>query len=308
LKYIIFDEVHIPEVSNNILWANLIPHDAQYILLSATINNIEDLIKNINLLSPKKINVIEYNIRPIPLQRLLFKGFTDPEMRPESGLISANLRNKKRLSCIINMNDLTNRDIIYLNNKYKVIKSELTIEKLDKLDRELQYEIGQKIANSKIIKDNIDKINEEILQDIDQANIDCIQSNMYNLLSYLFSNDMQPVLVYNTNPNNIYIMINNLIKYINYLESNDPEYISIEKKINSLNKSDNKDKTQTAELLHGKYCKKNTKIELETHKDSIETIIDYSVLNKWKFSNSIDELETNEKFVNLLMKKYIDWL
>ena len=31
----------------------------------------------------------------------------------------------------------------------------------------------------------------------------------------------------------------------------------LNKKINSLNKSDNKDKTQTAELLHGKYCKKN---------------------------------------------------
>jgi len=289
LKYIIFDEVHIPEVSNTLLWANLIPHNAQYILLSATINNIKDLINTIHEFSLNNIHIIEYNIRPIPLQRLLFKGLD--KLKPLTGVYSSNLINQSKLTCTINLNDLTTRDMLYLNKEYKIFPESKIIH-LEKLNRELQYELGQQIAHSPMVISNIDKINDKINEDIMEANIDINEENLYNLLAYLFSNDMGPVLVFGTNPNNIQLMVNNLIKYINYLESNDPEYILNEKLLNIKNKTDKNDKKllelASFEETYGKFSKKTIKHERNLDLDEGPKI-DYKILNRWRFPNLIDE-------------------
>ena len=70
LKYIVFDEVHLNEVSD-ILWRLCyINKDVQFVLLSATLGNAYDLKNELQKYRRNPIQVIKYNIRPIPLQRI----------------------------------------------------------------------------------------------------------------------------------------------------------------------------------------------------------------------------------------------
>ena len=67
IKYIVFDEVHLPEISR-ILWKlSFLPFKCQYILLSATLGDTtlicDELRKYRN---ERSIRKIKYDIRPIP--------------------------------------------------------------------------------------------------------------------------------------------------------------------------------------------------------------------------------------------------
>ena len=285
LKYIVFDEVHLPEIADNVKWANYIPHEAQILLLSATINNLEALTENLKGMSDRDVAVIDYNIRPIPLQRLLYKG----SFRGVTGLICPSLKSKSRLSCQISTYDPTIRDVIQLSKLAKIdIKTVLSPD----TSRNDQYELGQKLlkmVDSGVIIDLIEA-------DLCTAITDPTPENLYNLLSYLFSNDMQPVIVFNTDSNMIKTMIGSLINYIQIIEQSDPEYIlalnakaRIDKEEKKMKNSENEKSILTKAFVNGKSISINHGAELKARSSEISeddedvSFVDLSALDKWKF-------------------------
>ena len=246
LKYIVFDEVHLPEISNTYLWANLIPHTAQYILLSATINNVEELSDSIAKLSDNPINIINFDIRPIPLQRILINKDT---MTP---------------TFQVNLEDPTPRD---LNHITKMCIGNL--EELEKMPRNDFYYYAQDI-----IKSMAPDVSEEIERDIMNAVLEPTPINLYKIITYLLNNNYGPILVFGTHSSDIQLLVTKLVNYIKYLEDNDEEYCNAEKYYKTL------EKKQKSEEQIDPYSKKAAK----TLDD--EDYVDYKMLKKlykWKF-------------------------
>lgn len=253
LKYLVFDEVHLPEVANNYLWANLIPVNAQYILLSATINNLEELTESMSKLSDNKINIIEYNIRPIPLQRIL-------------------INKEMKLTYQININDPTIRDICEILSHTGGHEE----SKLEKMSREELYIYGQQVVTK------AKGVTEKTLEDISNAILEPTQINIYNILNYLLTNDLGPVLVFGTNSADVQNMVNQLVNYIKYLEDNDIEYVNAEKYYNLMEK-----KLKEEEYVD-EYSKKGQKLERLNESESIDMNI-IKKLYKYKFPLYMNE-------------------
>ena len=95
----------------DILWRLCyINPDIQFILLSATLGNAYDLKDELRIYRKNPIQVIKYNIRPIPLQRIHLK----PEIKlTKKGLLldKKQLENPFSFTCSINFKDPTPRDI-----------------------------------------------------------------------------------------------------------------------------------------------------------------------------------------------------
>ena len=207
LRFVVFDEVHLKSMSESLWWTQFIPHKAQLILLSATLGNPEDVrvivdrMQALQVRRPRETSVISYYVRPIPLQLVMFKGCEMPK-----SINSKSLKAAGRLSCAIST-DPTERDI-------KSIKPDIVIPE----DRESQYVLGQKILTEfpDIIKEKNDAAMKEIVTDPTPQNI-------LSLLCYLFSNDMQPVMVFHTTTEQTRYAAEQLIGLLNRIESEDSE-------------------------------------------------------------------------------------
>uniref|UniRef100_A0A6C0JB02 Helicase ATP-binding domain-containing protein n=1 Tax=viral metagenome TaxID=1070528 RepID=A0A6C0JB02_9ZZZZ len=213
LKFIVFDEVHMPSVTEALWWSQYIPHTAQLVLLSATIGdpvhvkNIVNTMQGHNSKRPQRTQIFTRDVRPIPLQLLTFKGGHCPRM----GIRSTELRSCKELSCIINPNDPTIRDL----------KSLLGTKADIPRDRDSQFKMGMEI-----IPEHMDIIKTKNSLAIEEAVTDTSSENIYNLMCYLSAKDMLPVLIFNSTSEQAKAMTESLVAHIEELERNDPEYRS----------------------------------------------------------------------------------
>jgi len=237
LKFIVYDEVHTKLTSRSLWLKQFIPIDCKLILLSATIGNVEmlkDKIVEITSCEKDDIFCVNYDIRPIPLQHLVYVGKTSPT----DGINSKNMIDKwltrtvdgmrnKIFDFIPNVNDMTPIDtkIVLSNDDLTNIdedKRQNVFEHIEDFTREQQYHIGQKIKTH-ILSENILRYQQEKIRDSLHATstIDVSVSHYYDVLSALFSNNMAPVMIYHTEGYKIKKFVNELIEHIDGLEKED---------------------------------------------------------------------------------------
>lgn len=215
LQFLVFDEVHLPAVTQSLWWSQFIPHKAQLLVLSATLGDPQHAMQIVSHMQqlqpgrPDKIKLISHNVRPIPLQPLLFRGCDTPT----DGLVSKSLERAGRIDCVVNRFDPTVRDIMSLDRAANVPK-----------DREGQHKFGLEL-----VAQNSDKIKEHLEKAIETAVLDATPTNLYNALSYLFSNNMGPVMCFNTTCEATHRMVSQLIAHIASLEHSDPSWREAER-------------------------------------------------------------------------------
>lgn len=281
LKYLVFDEVHLEEVSATMWWSGFLPHTAQFVLLSATLGDVSKTMELVRKIAPHKpLCLIEYHIRPIPLQHVLFKGCTDPE----NGYRCSTLKAAKRMSCQVNPYDPTSRDIISIDRAVKIPE-----------DRVAQYTIGQEVigrTDMSLIESSIDK-------DLAEAVVDPTPHNLYNLLSYLFSNGMQPAMVFHTSAAAVQDLAKRLVAHISAVEEADPLFRKASKATAQLEKSEKRLRDKTAELEEkltetgGKWNRGPSDDGGDTVDNSAELAEMASNLNRWKFPSQFGDIPTN---------------
>lgn len=270
LKYIVFDEVHMSEVSATAWWSGFLPQSAQFILLSATLGDIKQTVEVLEKISSKhEITVINYNIRPIPLQRVLFKGCPDPV----NGYRCSTLKGAKRLSCQVNPFDPTPRDMKSLDKTVGIPES-----------RENQYRAGQKLISC-TRKSVLEKA---IIDQVDDAVVEPTAHNIYNLLCYLFSNGMQPALVFNTSSAIAQQLAKDLVAHISTVEDSDPEFKLAEKAQSQLDRSEKRVRDKKTEDDWTKMPEEETN-DLSSSKLSIIA----ANLSKWKFPSQFGKIPDN---------------
>jgi hypothetical protein len=240
LSFVVFDEVHLKSVAESLWWTQFIPHHAQLILLSATLGNPEDVRVIVNRMQglqkqrPRQTTVISYYVRPIPLQLVMFKGCDMPKT-----IISREFKGAGRLSCAVST-DPTTRDIMSVFPEAKIPD-----------DREQQYKLGQEVLNK--FPDIVQQKNEQAMVDIVT---DPTSENILKLLCYLFSNDMQPVMVFHATTEQTRYAVEQLVGLLNRIENEDPELREARRMCEKYDKEvyRNRDKKET-----GKDAKKREK-------------------------------------------------
>lgn len=297
LRYVVFDEAHLSQIAESFWWTQFLPQNAQLILLSATLGDTEmvkEIVKQAVLVDPERerpISVIAHGIRPIPLQYTLFKGCEEPK----EGIISSNLTKAKRLGCVVNRHDPTERDM-------KSINPDIVVPD----DRTIQYEMGHDLIETLTESDLDKKLDAALLE----ADVDYSPANLYKLLSYLFSNEMQPVLVFLPSSGKTHDMVNSLIAVIHEYERADPEYRQAEKLMEKIEKHEKKNRdTHDNDLLFTgekrdskkpKVRSSSQKIEAEKnraepvqHKETLTAADLETQLKKWKFPNHVENIPKN---------------
>jgi hypothetical protein len=253
LRIIVFDEVHLSSVSNALWWSQFLPQEAQLVVLSATLGDIQHARALVQGLGSKRpTTVLECNVRPIPLQMAMFKGCD----LPTKGVASRELRRKGRLACAINRFDPTPRDL----------KSMLGLTPPE--DREAQFHLGEANVDNPVI----DEKNAVAMQGIVH---DPTPENIFKLLCYLFDNDMAPAMVFNATTEKTKFMAEQLIGFIQRLESEDVDY----KRALALKRA--YDKAQQRKRDAEEDSGEDDDLDLETH-NMFEV---NKVLGKWKFPN-----------------------
>jgi superfamily II RNA helicase len=261
LRFVVFDEVHLPAVSQGLWWVQFIPQSAQLVLLSATLGNKRYLTKIIAKMygytdqddsssestddqddsssddqddsssddqddsssestdeslerytmpgALRSIVTIKYHIRPIPLQ---YAVYTE-SLAPQKGLMSPELVRAGKISCIVNPYDPTVRDTLSIDKKAVIPQG-----------RDAQHQ-----ASLQVVSDNLSNVKVNIKEAIARAVQDSDAATVYNLLAYLFSNDMQPVMVFSVTAENTQSLAEALVSHITQTESSDPVYRSARK-------------------------------------------------------------------------------
>lgn len=302
LKIIVFDEVHLGPVTRALWWTKYIPHTAQLALLSATLGDpdeVKDIVTEIQSLQkgrPRETVVIKYSVRPIPLQPLVFKGCDQPNNGPNS----SNLTNAKRMTCLINKFDPTPRDLTSLLKS----RGESTILPDD---REKQYLLGQKI-----VSESESLLEEKLTKGLEDADVNASPENIYNCLCYLFSNDLQPVMVFNTTEGATEDLCKRVISHISQIERKDEQFCLAEKQLRVYEKAQyrsrdtikkTKAKVKSDPNPNGK-SKVKSSVKTESTKwtdiipdtpeaDVIDITSVHKTMQKWRFPSDIEDIPSN---------------
>ena len=315
-RYIVFDEVHLPTISSGLWWSQYIPQCAQLILLSATIGNCDYIVSVVDKLNttypgrPRKIQTIKWDIRPIPLQYVLYKGPAVPlktesssdessdedeeessdeeEPRAVDLTLSEGFAPKRhvragRLDLIINPRAPTARDLKALNKDLPVPTG-----------RAEQHALAKTLipANKALIK-------EKLQTSIELAVVDPTPDTIYQLLSYLFSNEMQPVMVFHGTTSGAITLCEKLVAFIENVERKDPQWVKSMK----LFKQYEKEQQAFRDKQYSEKKKKSRRNEDDANDDQPEidaqpeSCIDiFNVLKqvqKWKFPNNVGKFPDN---------------
>ena len=320
LRYIVFDEVHLPAISEGLWWAQFVPQQAQLILLSATIGNCTYLVELLDKMCqlvpgrPRKIETIKWDVRPVPLQYVLFKGIpalkfqkknvTNQSLIPDSSDDEENETSKEnvldldgfapkayvragKLDLIVNPRAPTMRDIKSLDPTLTVIP----------VTREEQHKLGKTVIPFKI-----DLIRTKLKTALATATVDPTPENMYHLLSYLFSNGMQPVMVFHSTTSSAQQLCEKMVGYIETLERNDPAWNSSMKQSKQFETEQSKKRER--QDMDKKKKNRNSDDEvtgkaddwthaLEEHTSRIDINTVQKVLNKWKFPANVTDIPAN---------------
>ncbi len=227
LKYIVFDEVHMRLTTRCLWWKKFIPniHECSVITLSATIGNIEQLKTKMHEWCGCEIDQIihlKYDIRPIPLQHIVYMG----SKTPSDGLISITQKDKhfKWLNFVPNIYDLTQLDTRLIVSDEDIVPDisdtarDNILNRLKEFTREQQFKIGQSIKSKIDMNEYLEYQQSQLEDAITRDNSETI----YNLLSSLFTHDLAPVMIFNTEGYKIKRLVDELIEFITTLEENDP--------------------------------------------------------------------------------------
>ena len=324
LRYIVFDEVHLPAISEGLWWAQFVPQKAQLVLLSATIGNCDYLMDLLDKMCqvipgrPRKIETIKWDVRPIPLQYILFKGIPalkfqkknvtnqslipdseddseeeDSKSKPTEALTMEGFAPKAyvragKLDLIVNPRAPTMRDIKSLEPSLAVIPTL----------REDQHKLGKTVIPSKM-----ELIREKLKTGLATATVDPSPENMYHLISYLFSNAMQPVMVFHSTTSAAQQLCERLVGYMETLERNDPDWNSGMKQAKQY-ETEQADKLNRQEMDKKKKNRRDPDADpsgkpndwaqpLEERTSRIDIHSVRKILNKWKFPSNVAEIPAN---------------
>ena len=226
LRFVVFDEVHLKVMAESLWWTQFIPHYAQLILLSATLGDPQDVktivdrmqkmgvVNEEGMARPRITSVISYYVRPIPLQLVMFKGCDQP-----TTIVSKALKGAGRLACAIST-DPTVRDIGAISPGIKIPE-----------DREAQYKLGQELLAKH--PDIVQQKNEQAMKDIIT---DPSPENILKVLCYLFSNEMQPVMVFHATTEQTRFAAEQIVGLLNRIENEDPEIVAARRAVDRYEK------------------------------------------------------------------------
>ena len=268
IRYIVFDEVHLPEISK-ILWRlSMLPYKCQYILLSATLGDtcaITDELRKYR--RDRGIRVIKYGIRPIPLQRVLYKRGIE---LCNKGLIleKSELDDKTAFTLQLNTNDPTPRDIkkmsMLIGDNSKIPKG-----------REEQYYLGQELAekfkNSTAYDEYLETENSQITHSVHDAD----PKTVLTLLQNLFARGMGPVLIFHPNPLECVKLVKQMTAILSNLEDGDEEVRENMRLIRKLEKRAKRKRDKTKWKQEAK--------NFNEAKERDEVIAIPELCNKWRF-------------------------
>ena len=323
LRYIVFDEVHLPPIAAGLWWSQFIPHCAQLILLSATIGNCEFVLALIKKLNdtypgrPRVVKTIKWDVRPIPLQYVLFKGIPeravkvvknqqlipsdseegsssseeesseeDPaEEDPDEGFAPLRYVKAGRLDLIFNTKCPTARDL-------KSITKEAVPP-----TREAQHALGKVLiaASTTAIAAKLDAA-------IAEAVVDVTPRNLYELVSYLFSNEMQPVMIFNGTTAGAHQLCDKLVAYMDDVERKDPEWVKSTKLLRQFEaeqeafrakQHDKKKKTRRGSDDEPAGNADDWSQPLPETKSRIDINAVMKAIQKWKFPSNIPKIPDN---------------
>jgi superfamily II DNA or RNA helicase len=289
LEIIVFDEVHLGPVTRALWWSQYIPHTAQLVLLSATLGDPEEVRQTVEQLQslqmgrPLVTHIIHNNVRPIPLQPLVFKGLVETE-KPTAGPKSKNLKTAKKLACLINRFDPTRRDLMSLlmspDNPQPDIPE----------DRDLQYEMGQQV-----VEERSALVIQKLEEGLQGAQLNPTAENIYDLLCYLFSNDKQPAMVFNTTAGATEHLCRTVIGHIAEIERHDEEFKLADKQFQTYQKEshrarDKKSRSKAMEKEKGDWNKAlpdEPREKINIHEVS-------KMLRKWRFPSDLQPKDIPE--------------
>jgi hypothetical protein len=333
LKYIVFDEVHLPPISAGLWWSQFIPQCAQLILLSATIGNCDFVVSLVGKLNntypgrPRLVKTIKWDVRPISLQYVLFRGVPqstltkavgklkiekqqnyipdtdssedsedsdgssseeeeEEEEDPMTGFAPAKYVRAGRLDLIFNSKCPTARDL-------KSLDVNLTIPP----GREAQHALSKVL-----IPKYLPHIREKLSLSLRDAVVEPSAYNIYELLSYLFSNEMQPVMLFHGTTSGAHQLCDKLVGHMENLERKDPEWIKnnklkrqyeVEQETFRNKQHDKKKKTRrdSDEEPAGKADDWSTPLPESKSQIDINAVL--KGLQKWKFPSSITKIPEN---------------
>jgi len=245
LKYVIFDEVHLPEVYNTIKWVGLMPNAEKDIHNKIKKNKSKKVSKHSagsekpkhsagsekpkhSAGSEKPKHVVVPGIQYILLSATittdnisLFKRHLLHYSPNETAIITYDIR-PVSLQFLHLKKDKTDAKILTrqcsILDPTKADIEQITGTSID-TPREVWYATGQEV-----IKENLSVIIESITKKIKDADLSPSIENLYRILRYLFAKDMQPVIIFGMTARHVKEMCVNMCTYINYLESIDERH------------------------------------------------------------------------------------
>lgn len=270
IKYIVFDEVHMPEISAMLWKLSLLPFKCQYILLSATLGDTELICDELRKYrSDRSIRVVKYGIRPIPLQRVLFKRGIEMSKK---GLIleKSELDTPTAFTLQINTEDPTPRDIkkmsISLGEKIHIPK-----------ERDEQFYLGMKVASD--FTSNTGVYDSYIAEE--QAQIKCAVDTpepkvLLSLLQNLFARGMGPVLIFHPNPLECVKIVKQMTAILSNIEDGDEE---VRENVKLIRRMEKKAKRKRDKMKWKQEAKNFN--EAKEREGDVTKIPEY--INKWRF-------------------------
>ena len=292
IKYIVFDEVHLPEISR-ILWKlSFLPFKCQYILLSATLGDTTLICDELRKYRQERsIRKIKYDIRPIPLQRVLFKKGI--ELSKAGLLIERDqLDNKTAFTLQLNLNDPTPRDIkkmmIMTGEHARIPKS-----------REEQYLLGTEVVDKFINSDSLTTYMKEEYSLIRNSVQTCEPMELLTLLQNLFARGMGPVLIFNPNPMECVRIVKQMTAILNNIEDKDEE---VRENIKMIKRMEKKAKRKRDKVK----WKQEAKNFQEAKERDGEIVRIPELSNKWRFPYN-DEYKLKGKHIEEYVHSALDY-
>ena len=268
VKFIILDEVHIPEMQTALWNSIFIPSNPQYLLLSATLGDTTEVVENLNkYCSQRPTHLIKYNIRPIPLQHILFKQ----NIGVSSDGVNTELQDA--FSYPINLKDPTIKDTQQL---IELLDLNHTIPN----NRTEQYQLGKSIIEN-LSTDDIQKIELLKLSKIDKMNNGNNINNILAVLQQLFSKKLNPIIIFNQSSSECISIAKNLLSLLQYQESNDK---SLKKQFQEISKLEKKAKRMRDKEPERKHV--NNAADANKNKP----IYIPECPNKWRFPSNVSKL------------------
>ena len=280
LKFIVCDEVHTDSV-NTALWRfGLVPEDVQFILSSATIGNTDWLIQELETFRPgKPIHMVNWKIRPIPLQRAFFPNSLKLNTERARLQIEPYDRMKDIIFCA-NLQDPTVIDIHYLES---IVDTDEEVDKVDVLqdkDRTQQFYYGQSLVEDmtpshlETFRKNLE---EQINQSFDMGKVDenLEAEPVLAMFQSLMSRDLAPALFFNSDSAYLVTLSKKLVAYLQKLENEDKEVRKQMKDIKKAEKNAKRRRDEEDRRKHINCADDVSKLELiEIPTDPV----------KWRFS------------------------